>query len=172
MTRLTFVWLACVSLTAFACGGEPWETGGQEATGQGQAERTSSSDECPPDWPGPWTACPEAEWVRQVAEHAGYRITAETGSALSARGQGWSFYVWATEGTREEIAEASKRERWQTLDTVEGVTVYGDESLWRWWVVGGFVVWLQAGPYEDSRLPPLAEMDSLVRASRAVPPPD
>ena len=54
------------------------------------------------------------------------------------------------------------------VQQIEGVTVYGDESLWRWWVAGGFVVWLQAGPYEDSRLPPLAEMDSLVRASRAV----
>lgn len=82
----------------------------------------------------------------------------ETGSALSAQGQGWSFYVWATEETREEIAEASKRERWQTLDTVEGVTVYGDESLWRLWVAGGFVVWLQAGPHDDSQPPPLAEM--------------
>ena len=103
--------------------------------------------------------------MQRVAERAGYRISGETGSALIARGNGWSFYIWATEETPEEIRRA---ERWQALGTVEGVVVYGDESLWRWWVTEDFVVGLQAGPYEDSQVPPLAEMESLVRASKTV----
>ena len=171
MARSSLALLACVGLTTFACGAESQEKGGQEATGREKVAQTLSSDECPPDWPGPWTACPEADWVQQVAERAGYRISGETGSALIARGNGKSFYIWVTEATPEEIARTAKRERWQTFGTVGGVEVYGDESVWRWWVSDGFVLWLKAGPYMDSQLPRLAEMGSLVRASGRVPPP-
>jgi hypothetical protein len=177
MSRSSFILLACVSLTAVACGGEPetsvQETTGfeqvEQATGSEQVEQTTSSDECPPDWPGPWTACPEADWVEEVAERAGYRISGETGSALIAKGNGRSFYIWATEGTPEEIEKAAKN--LQPLGVVEGVQVYGDESVWRWWVAEGFTIWLQAGPTKDSRLPSLTEMESLVRASKTVPRP-
>jgi hypothetical protein len=171
MACSSLVLLVCVSLTAFACGAERQETGGQEPTGGERVGHLQSSDECPPDWPGPWTACPEAEWVQQVAERAGYRITGETGSALISQGNGWSFYIWGFAITPEEIGRVAKRERWRTLGTVEGVEVYGDERLWRWWVMEGFVIWLHAGPHEDSQLVPLSEMESLVRASEAVPPP-
>lgn len=136
-----------------------------------ESDQHVASPECPPDWPGPWTACPGADWVQQVAERAGYRITGETGSALIARGNGWRFYIWATPaGTPEEVRKAAKDE-WPTLGTVEGVEVYGDENVWRWWLSEGLTLWLQAGPTEDSRLPPLEEMDSLVRASKTAPPP-
>lgn len=49
--------------------------------------------------------------------------------------------------------------------------VYGDERLWRWWVVDEFILWLHAGPYEDSKLPPLDEMGALVEASTTSPRP-
>jgi len=131
-----------------------------------------SPRQCPADWPGPWTACPEAEWVRQLAEHAGYRVVGKSGSALIARGNGRSFYIWATEGTPKGLRRAAKRESWQALGTVEGVKVYGAERLWRWWMVAeDFVLWLQAGPYMNSELPSLEEMELLVRAGKTVPPP-
>lgn len=177
MSRSSLILLACVGLTAVACRGEPErsvqeKTGFEQveqATGSEQVEQTTSSDECPPDWPGPWTACPEAEWVEKVAQHAGYRISGATGSALIAKGKEQSFYIWATEGTPEEIEKAATA--WQPLAVVEDVQVYGDESVWRWWVAEGFTIWLQAGPTKDSRLPSLAEMESLVRASKTVPRP-
>ena len=172
MVRRSLVLLTCVSLTAIACGGEQQETSGREATGLEQVEQATTPKECPPDWPGPWTACPEADWVGKVAERAGYRISGETRSALIAKGNGRSFYIWATPaGTPKKIENAVRNEDWQPLGSVEGVQVYGDESIWRWWVAEGFTIWLQAGPIRDSRLPSLAEMESLVRASETVPRP-
>jgi hypothetical protein len=171
MVRPYLVLIACVSATAFACGGEQQETSGREASGFERVEQTTSPDECPPDWPGPWTACPEADWVQKIAERAGYRISGETGSALIARGNGRSFYIWATEGRPKEIEKAVKDGEWPTFRSVEGIEVYGDERVWRWWVGEGFTIWLQAGPAKDSRLPSLTEMESLVRASKTVPRP-
>jgi hypothetical protein len=170
MARSSLILLASVCLTSLACGSEP-QRGGQEPTGRERVEQPQGSDECPSDWPGPWTACPEADWVQQVAEHAGYRIVGATGAALIARGNGWSFYIWATQRAPEDPRKAAKRAGWHTLGTVEGVEVYGDKSLWRWWVTEGLVIWLQAGPHRDSQLVPLSEMGSLVRASETVQPP-
>lgn len=140
-----------------------------EEARNGAPTQNSTSAVCPPRWL--WTACPVADWVQQVAERAGYRITGETGSALIARGSGWSFYIWAIPaGTPEEIRTAAKDE-WPAFGTVEGVQVYGDDNVWRWWVADGLTLWLQVGPDGASQLPPLTEMASLVRASKTVPPP-
>jgi hypothetical protein len=171
MARLALAVFASAGVMLCACVGEQPLTAETEATAREQIERTSISDDCPADWPGPWTACPEADWVQQLAESAGYRVTGETGTALIAAGGGWSFYIWATKGTTRAIRRTAKREKWQVLGTVAAVEVYGDANLWRWWVANGFVVWLQAGPYGDSRPPPLQEMEPLIRASKAVPPP-
>jgi hypothetical protein len=127
-------------------------------------------EECPPNWPGPWTACPEAQWVRDVAERGGYRIVGETGSALVAQGGGRSFHIWATELT-EPLRTVARKEKWREFGTVEGVPVYGDEALWRWWAAQGFAFWLQAGPRVDAELPTLGEMASLIRASKELAPP-
>ena len=167
MSRLSLALLASATLISFACGAEQQDMGRAQAS----AHDRMVSKACPPDWPGPWTACPEAEWIQQVAERAGYRITGETGSALIAEGNGRSFYIWATEGTPKQVRRAAKRERWQPLGTVEGVEVYGDARLWRWWVIEDLVVWLHAGPYMNSYLPPLKEMKALVRAAEIIPPP-
>jgi hypothetical protein len=51
------------------------------------------------------------------------------------------------------------------------VTVYGDD-VWRWWRSQGWVLWMQAGPTEDARLPTRKELAPLIRAARklAAPP--
>jgi hypothetical protein len=163
MRLSTLALLATTSLTLYACGEQ---RGG--APREERVEPAKLSVECPPDWPGPWTACPEAEWVQRVAERAGYRVTGETGSALIAQGKGQSFYIWGLAATEDEIDRA-KREDWRPLGLVEGVVVYGDDDLWRWWEVDEFILWVQAGPYEDSWPPSLDEMDALVEASSMVP---
>ncbi len=44
---------------------------------------------CPhANWPGPWTACTEADWVRRVVEAGGYEVTGDPGSALVAEEEG------------------------------------------------------------------------------------
>jgi hypothetical protein len=108
--------------------------------------------ECPPNWPGPWTACPEADWVRRVAEGAGYRVVGDTGSSLVARGGGRSFSIWATKLAGKELSATARREKWRRLGVVEGTGVFGDEESWRWWPAQGFVFWLSAGRAQTQRL--------------------
>jgi hypothetical protein len=169
-TRLSLALLTSVSFVALACGGEPQRSGGSGKTTRGSVE-SPSAEECKGDWAGPWTACPQADWVRQVAERAGYRVTGETGSALVAQGKGRSFYIWAADRAAVQDLNEGPTARKGPLGQVEGVSVYGDERLWRWWTANGFVLWLQAGPYSTSQIPRLNEMESLVRESAALPPP-
>jgi hypothetical protein len=118
---------------------------------------------------GQWTDCPQADWVRAVAEEAGYRMTDETGSALVAAGRGQSFYIWSTHLTVSRTVEV-KRDHWKRAGRVAGVPIYHD-GPWRWWVVDdlNLVLWLNAGPHEFAGLPTLAESAPLVRASLTVP---
>jgi hypothetical protein len=170
MTHLSLALLTSVSFVALACGGEPQGSGGSGTTTRESVE-SPSAEECEGDgWPGPWTACPQADWVRQVAERAGYRVTGETGSALVAQGKGRSFYIWAAPAAGQDLDDGPTARK-GPLGEVEGVTVYGDERLWRWWTANGFVLWLKAGPYSTSQIPRLKEMNSLVQESTAVPPP-
>ena len=58
---------------------------------------------CPrSNWPGPWTACAEADWVERVVEAGGYDVVGGTGSALTAEGGSRAFYVWTTGSRLEE----------------------------------------------------------------------
>jgi hypothetical protein len=167
----TALFLAACALAGLpSCGSQASEpvTDDRVAGAGGIVDR--SPETCPPDWPGPWTECPEAAWVERIAERAGFRIVDETGSALVASGRGWSFYIWATD-VEEPLAEVAERESWRPLGRRAGVVVYGDDDLWRWWSVQGFVVWTHAGPFEDSEAPDLEGLTSLIRASQAVPPP-
>jgi hypothetical protein len=127
-------------------------------------------EKCPPNWPGPWTACPEADWVRRVAETAGYRIVDETGSALVAEGRGDSFYINASRVSEKHFVATSRRQGWHRQGRVEGVQIFGDD-IRRWWRAQGFVFWLHAGPPADATLPTLHELPALVRASLDFPPP-
>jgi hypothetical protein len=167
VTRFWIALIGGVTVTAVACGGEPREL--EETSERRQAQPAATSEECPADWPGPWTACPEADWVGQVAERAGYRLTGETGSALIARGHGTSVYIWAFEATAREIAKASRQEMWEPVGRVDGVRLYGDGRLRRWWIVDDFIVWVEAGPYAHSRLPSSEGLKTLIRASETIP---
>jgi hypothetical protein len=140
---------------------------------QRSASTTSADDGprgCPRDnWPGPWTACAEAEWVRRVVEKAGYRVVGATGSALVARGHGRSFYVWTTRGeqTAQEIADD---EGGDYLASIASVRLYGDDD-WRFWGAQGFIFWVHEGPRGDAIVPAPAELAQLVRASWTISPP-
>jgi len=107
--------------------------------------------------------------VRQVAEKAGYRVVDDTGSALVAEGRGRSFSIWVTE-VAEPLSSIAESE-WQALGSHEGTRVYGDRDLWRWWLAQRFVFWLQAGPFEDSEVPDVDGLGSLIRVSNELPPP-
>ena len=131
--------------------------------------RTLLGTSCAQEWPGPWTACPEAVWVAAILGRSGFAVTDETGSALVARGGPWSFSVWTTE-LREPVARLAGRERWQRLGR-RGALVYGDRDQWRWWAAQGFIFWVHVGPFEDSVAPDLNALVPLIRASRAIPAP-
>ena len=125
----------------------------------------------PCDSAGPWTACPEAAWVRRVVAAADYRVGGDTGSALVAEGRGDSFYIWTTPAVRP-VADMLDGGDWSVLGVVEGAEIYGDDDLWRWWVSGGRVFWVKAGPSASSTVPDVDELDALVAASRRIEPPE
>jgi hypothetical protein len=164
-------------LIAGACGGsEPGvggKTGGAAYEPQAEQAPPAVARGCPPAARhGPWTACVEAEWVSRVAEAAGYRVVDETGSALVAEGDGDSFYIWTTRhAIVPPIEKIVKEEGWEELGTASGVTIYGDERLWRWWSTDDTIFWIKAGPYETSTVPDVGELDRLVAASVRLPPP-
>jgi hypothetical protein len=127
---------------------------------------------CPREnWPGPWTACAEADWVRRVVARGGYQVVGETGSALVAEGRGRSFYVWTTAAVRSPGAIAAGAGNWRRLATIDGVAIYGDDDLWRYWQAQGTTFWVKEGPRGDSIVPSPAELAPLVAASRMIPPP-
>jgi hypothetical protein len=146
-------------------------TGDVQASSKTAQEKADRIRGCPhQNWPGPWTACSEADWVRRVVESAGYRITDETGSALVAKGKGKAFYIWTTELTRP-MRELVAEEDWTRLSTMEGVEVYGDERLWRFWSAQGFVFCVKQGPTDRSVLPDGEELATLIRESLRLRPP-
>jgi hypothetical protein len=135
-----------------------------------EAASDGPGEACPEDRPRLWTACPEATWVADIAERAGFAVTGDTQSALIVEGEGPSFYFWATPLTRPP-AEIAADEGWPALGRSAGADLYGDGELWQWWVAQGHVVWLNAGPTAEARLPTPAELAPLIRASRELPAP-
>jgi len=126
-------------------------------------------------WPGPWTMCPQAQWVRRVVIKAGYRVVDETGSALVAAGRGRSFYIQATEitlrgKTDKSLDRMRKIEGYSLLARIDGVALYGD-GVRETWVANGFAFWVSEGPRGDSIAPKPAELASLIHASKTVAPP-
>jgi hypothetical protein len=127
---------------------------------------------CPREsWRGPWTACAEAGWVRRVVREAGYQVVGETGSALIAEGKGRSFYIWTTPARRRSATTADEAGTWRRLGVIEGVPVYGDADLWRFWQAQGLTFWVKEGPRGDSVVPSAAELAPLVEASKTGAPP-
>jgi hypothetical protein len=122
-------------------------------------------------WPGPWTLCPQADWVRQVVRRTDYRLAGETGSALIAEGNGRSFFIWATPVPRS-FAALARSENWKLLGRIDGSRVWGSED-WSWWVAQDHIFWVSVGPQGLSRAPAPneSELGSLIRASKTLPRP-
>lgn len=109
--------------------------------------------------------------MRRVVQEGRYRVVGETGSALIAEGKGRSFYVWTNSARRKAEAIAAEPGNWLRLAVIDGVPIYGDDDLWRFWEAQGFIFWIQEGPRGDSVVPSPMELAKLVEASRIVPPP-
>jgi hypothetical protein len=122
-------------------------------------------------WPGPWTLCPQADWVRQVVRGTEYRLAGETGSALIAEGNGRSFFIWATP-VPPSLAALARSENWKLLGRIDGSRVWGGEDR-HWWVAQDHIFWVSVGPQGLSRAPELneSELGPLIRASKALPRP-
>jgi hypothetical protein len=122
---------------------------------------------CPEEWPGPWTACPDAAWIAAVIGRADYSVMGETGTAVTGEGDGWGFNLWATSNP-EDIA----LEDWPVFGRTAGVELRGDPASQLWWPAQERIVWLSAGVTQDARIPTLTELAPLIRASRelAAPP--
>ena len=117
---------------------------------------------------GPADALPvDADWTTRIAERAGFAVTGNTESALIVEGRGPSFYLWSTP-LAKPVAELAEEEAWQPLGRSADADVYGDGELWQWWVVQDRIVWVNAGPMASDRVPTLAELAPLIRASREV----
>jgi hypothetical protein len=122
-------------------------------------------------WPGPWTLCPQADWVRQVVRETAYRLAGETGSALIAEGNGRSFFIWATP-VPPSFAALARSENWKLLGRIDGSRVWGGEDR-HWWVAQDHIFWVSVGPQGLSRAPAVneSELGLLIRASKALPRP-
>jgi hypothetical protein len=92
-------------------------------TAQAENEGQDETRGCPREnWPGPWAACAEADWVRTVVRRAGYAAGSDTGSAIVASTNETGFYISTAAGTTEKL----ERSPWVRLGTVAGTAVYGD----------------------------------------------
>jgi hypothetical protein len=182
--------LALIVLAVTACVGQNSGTAedashasvSQATTGAGRQPDSSTEREQHPtarectaetgdQWPGPWTLCPQADWVRQVVRETDYRLAGETGSALIAKGNGRSFFIWVTP-LPPSLAALARSENWKLLGRVDGSRVWGGED-WRWWVAQDHIFWVSVGPQGLSRAPAPneSELGSLIRASKTLPRP-
>ncbi|MDQ3953082.1 MAG: hypothetical protein M3279_08985 [Actinomycetota bacterium] len=118
---------------------------------------------------GPWADhCPEAGWARDVARAAGFRVTGDTGSALTIERQGLAFHLWAFTPEEPELRTRQLRqEAYEHVESVAGVRIYADGQRLTWDSYGLHVWMAQAGLGGlDVGVPGVADV---VRASLQVP---
>jgi hypothetical protein len=167
---------------------------GPDATGTTRDEAEAALDSFVPDpareapfgagchTTGPWIECPEAAWVLQVLNEAGFVHLGDTGSAIEAEGRGAHFDIWATDADagRPEVVpleEEIENGVYNPLTTLHGVTVYvegpGDDGVVRRivWEAQGFHVWVSGAglPGELPGVPDQAALAELVLQSLEVP---
>jgi hypothetical protein len=152
--------LAIVALVA-ACS--------RETSSDRQADRTSEAQDCITEWAGPWTAECSAEWVADVVDRAGYRVSGHTQSAWIVTGRGRSFYIWATD-EGPPVEQILRREPYRLVAEVAGEELY-DDGTRTFWKANGFLFWIEAGPRGDSVAPTPTELAPLIRSSRLSTPP-
>ena len=85
-------------------------------------------------------------------EAGGYQVGGNTGSALTADGRGWAFYVWAA-GTGADDSQPA------------------DDGVRTSWAAQGFTFWVESGPGSTDVKPTVDELKGIVAASRRIPPP-
>jgi hypothetical protein len=178
---LTWIAVACVGAIGVAATVDALRSRDSRSSARASAPRTTASEPArtdritttlsPPT--GTTTresgACANAdefreEWSRAVAEDADFKITGYTGSAWVAKGQGRSFYIWATEAvpTRPFAYEG-----YRVIRRVGGVRVFSD-TVRLAWRADRATVWIESGPTEDSLAPKPSELRRLVQASKAI----
>lgn len=167
--RAAFALGAFLSAWAVGCGGGPSDAA---AGGEGpRREAAAHATACPLDWPGGFRARPEANWVRALVEHAGYRVVGTPGStALIATGKGHEFSVWAVQDTPRDPHLADPDE-WEVVAGAGDVAIYGRAQAVGWWSSQGFHVWIGRGPRVTSVAPRPDEIAPLVEASITIPAP-
>ena len=113
---------------------------------------------------GRWTSTCSAQWLRQIVRDAGHRVTGATGSAWVAAGRRTSFYTWATDASASP-RELANRGSYRLVSRVANAPVY-DDGVRKFWPARRFIVWVEAGPGQDSTALAAREFAPLVRASR------
>jgi hypothetical protein len=146
--------LLAILILASACSGDT------STNRQAAAEQP-----CIEEWPGPWTAECSARWVARLVDKAGYRVVGDTKSAWIATGEGTSFYIWATDHTTP-VKQIARRESYRMVARIAGTTVY-DDGTRKFWRANRYLIWIQAGPRDDSVAPTPPELARLIAASRS-----
>jgi hypothetical protein len=114
--------------------------------------------------------CPQPKWLREVLSIAGFGVVEEAGTWI-ARSGNVEFFVWVKEEGdvyEDHLALLEDPDAFPVRETIQGVTVYGNESGWEWRTDGLYVI-IRQGPDGDSKLPNLEELTQIVVASLDVP---
>jgi hypothetical protein len=98
---------------------------------------------------GPWaTYCPEAEWLRRAAEHGGFEVTGDTGSALIIDTPEGSAYLLGgglerRSGNTESLSEGVQRGDYVEVSPHEWA-LWKARDLDRYvWEMQGVYVWME-----------------------------
>lgn len=111
----------------------------------------------------PWAKCPEASWLAERLEAAGFRVAGDTGSALVAAGKGATFHASMTDGS-----EPLRDEGYELVGEVDGAQVLGDGIRLTWTTERGRV-WVSpggGGVDPDPRRPGGVTLDQIRRFVR------
>lgn len=87
-----------------------------------------------------------------------------------ARSSDVEFYVWAEDADDvpgDHLALLEDPEAFPVRESVQGVTVYGNEQGWEW-RTEAVHVFIERGPHGDSKLPNREELAPIVEASLEV----
>ena len=115
---------------------------------------------------GSWTSCPEAAWVFEVINKAGFFHWGNTGKAIEAGPMGSKKATFEIRATKAGSAKPSGR--YQPVAVAHGVAIYGDGRTFVWRAQGR-EIWIQPTAGSSAALPSGKALDRLVQASLTVP---